>query len=108
LNCGLLAIEEAHSQLIETRRYSNNTGALFGPDEVIFARVDRLDFPRDREAVRREVAAMPQPPGRAILGHQALIDLLLLHQPELKLRLVDSRFYSLMHSSECFVDVFDI
>lgn len=51
---------------------------------------------------------MPQPPRRAILGHQALIDFLLLHQPKLELGLVDSRFHGLVHSSECFVDVFDI
>ena len=108
LNSWLLRTEESECDLVQAWCYRQNYTLVLIPKEVLRARVNTLELPRNRVAVSRELAWSPDPSGWAVLLTDNFIKLLLGREGCLQVVSIDLLFDLLMHFLESLVDVFDI
>lgn len=108
LHSGLFGAEEAQGDFIEARSYRKNSTLVFIPEEILWACVDTLDFPRHCVTIAVKLAGAPDPASRAVLLTEHFVEGLLRGESTLEVSSIDLLLNLLMHLLECFVDVVDV
>lgn len=108
LNSWFFLAEEPECDLVKTWCNCQHDCFVFFPQEVFWASVDALHFPRDCIAIWRQRAWFPEPSSSTILCADDFINLVLVSHCNLIIISIQLHFHFGMHLFKSFVNIVNI